>query len=240
MKRYFEKLYQKGTNQFHLLLAELMCEEKKSFVVTANPETFMTGCENKEFDNLLKDENTMIVPDGIGIVKAAHIAGYQVKERITGVEIAQFLFEEANRQEKSIYLLGAKEEVVSALVTRIKNLYPKVIVAGYENGYTPDKDTAFEKIAEIGPDIVLVALGIPQQELLIYRHLHQFNKGIFVGVGGGFDVLSGTKKRAPKIFIKLNMEWLYRIVREPNRLGRFFKSNVRFMMVLKKELKSNK
>lgn len=75
----------------------------------------------------------------------------------------------------------------------------------------------FEKIAKEKPDIVLVALGIPLQEKLIYKHLDQFNKGIFVGVGGSFDVISGHKKRAPKIFIKLNLEWLYRILKEPKR-----------------------
>ena len=77
--------------------------------------------------------------------------------------------------------------------------------------------------------MVLVALGIPQQELLIYNNLNNFNKGIFIGVGGSFDVLSGTKKRAPKLFIKLKLEWLYRIVCEPKRLKRFFRYNVKFL-----------
>ena len=84
------------------------------------------------------------------------------------------------------------------------------------------------------PDIILVAWGIPAQEKLIYKHLDKFDKGIFVGVGGSFDVISGHKKRAPKIFIKLNLEWLYRIIKEPKRLKRFYDSNVKFLFKVRR------
>ena len=75
---------------------------------------------------------------------------------------------------------------------------------------------------------------IPAQEKLIYQHLKDFNKGIFVGVGGSFDVLSGTKQRAPQFFIKYNLEWLYRIAKEPKRIKRFYNNNVKFILKLKK------
>ena len=234
MKEYFDKLYEDGEIKFHGILRKSLKDEKKLFVVTANPETLMTGQSNKEFDRLLQDDVTCMVPDGIGTVKAAHMLGHNVKGRVTGVEICQFLLEEANRQKKSVFFLGAKEEVVSALVNKVKHSCPGMKVAGYENGYVQDKDKVFERIVTLKPDVVLVALGIPQQELLIYRHLNEFDKGIFVGVGGSFDVLSGMKKRASKIFIKLNLEWLYRIVTEPKRLGRFFRSNIKFLMLIRK------
>ena len=86
-----------------------------------------------------------------------------------------------------------------------------------------------EEIVKKEPDVILVALGTPHQELLIDKYYERASKGIFLGVGGSFDVLSGMKKRAPRIFIKCNMEWLYRIVSEPKRIGRFYKSNVRFI-----------
>ena len=79
----------------------------------------------------------------------------------------------------------------------------------------------------------MVALGVPSQEKLIYKHLDEFKKGIFIGVGGSFDVLSGTKKRAPKLFIKTNTEWLYRIICEPKRLKRFWNNNVKFIIKVK-------
>ena len=103
-----------------------------------------------------------------------------------------------------------------------------------ENGYEKDKDKVFLDIVSKKPDIVLVALGIPLQEKLIYKYLDKFEKGIFVGVGGSFDVISGHKKRAPKVFIKLNLEWLYRIMKEPSRLKRFYDSNVKFIFKVRK------
>ena len=142
-----------------------------------------------------------------------------------------------NKHKKSIYLFGAKPEVVELLAKKIKIDYPNLKVLGYENGYVEDKNEAYKKIIELKPDIVLVAIGIPHQELLIYDNLKYFDKGIFMGVGGSFDVLSGTKKRAPKIFIKLKLEWLYRITTEPKRLKRFFRSNVRYLGIIQKEKK---
>ena len=92
-----------------------------------------------------------------------------------------------------------------------------------------------EYIKTTKPDIVLIALGIPLQEKLINKHINDFKKGIFIGVGGSFDVLSGSKKRAPKLFIKLNLEWLYRILREPKRISRFLKYNIKFIFKIIKE-----
>jgi N-acetylglucosaminyldiphosphoundecaprenol N-acetyl-beta-D-mannosaminyltransferase len=108
--------------------------------------------------------------------------------------------------------------------------YPNIKLVGATNGYIKDKDSVMEYIKTTKPDIVMLALGIPLQEKLIYKHIKVFKKGIFMGVGGSFDVLSGSKKRAPKIFIKLNLEWLYRIMCEPSRLKRFYDSNIKFML----------
>ena len=96
------------------------------------------------------------------------------------------------------------------------------------------RKSGFGKAKKESPDICLVALGIPFQETIIYKHFNEFKKGIFIGVGGSFDVLSGFKKRAPKIFQKLNIEWLYRIIKEPKRLKRFYKNNIQFVFQLKK------
>ena len=105
----------------------------------------------------------------------------------------------------------------------------------YENGYVEDKQKVFDEIEKLSPDLVLVALGIPAQELLINKNFEKFNKGIFIGVGGSFDVLSGTKKRAPKFFIKFHLEWLYRITTEPKRMKRFLDSNVKYLFKLSEE-----
>ena len=235
MKELFNKLYNKNEESFYKILAKNLKENKKTFIVTANPETFMMSENDDEMKKLLLDKNTILVPDGIGIVKAARMIDYDIKERITGIDIANKLLELGNDQKKSIYLFGAKQEVIDSMKEVLKKNYPDLKLAGTANGYEKDKDKVFEKIAKAQPDIVLVALGIPLQEKLIYKHLDKFDKGIFVGVGGSFDVISGHKKRAPKIFIKLNLEWLYRILKEPKRLKRFYDSNVKFLFKIKKK-----
>ena len=101
-------------------------------------------------------------------------------------------------------------------------------------------DIVFKEIIKLKPDVVMVALGIPNQEKLIYKHLKEFKKGIFIGVGGSFDVISGSKKRAPKLFVKLNIEWLYRICKEPSRLKRFWNNNVKFIFKIQKMKKKVK
>lgn len=234
MRDYFAKIYKEGYDSFIEILERKIKKDEKAFVITANPETLMIGKENSEFDCVLKSEKTTIVPDGIGVVKAANILNYDVKERVTGVEIVQGLFRILNQEQKKLYLFGAKKEVVTQLVEKVKKDYPNIIISGYNDGYVEDKDSVFDEIANIQPDVVLVALGIPAQEMLIAKHYNRFEKGIFIGVGGSFDVLSGMKKRAPKIFIKLNLEWLYRILKEPNRFGRFYRSNVKFISEIKK------
>lgn len=240
MRRYFEKTYLYGYDSYTKKLTECLEKGQKKFVVTANPETFMIAEKNLQFKNVLEDKDVEIVPDGIGVVKAGNILGYSIEERVTGVEICQYLLRQANQMSKSIYLFGAKPEVIEALIKKISQDYPNIRITGYKDGYVSNKEEVFDEIAAEQPDIVLVALGIPQQEILIYKNYERFAKGIFVGVGGSFDVLSGMKKRAPEFFVKCNLEWLYRIVKEPKRMKRFFVSNIKFIIEVLKLAKKGK
>ena len=195
----------------------------------------MIAEKDLELKEILEDDSVSFVPDGIGVVKAAKMIGVDVKERIPGIEIAEKLFEFANESKKSLYLFGAKQEVLNNLKEKIEKNYSNIKLLGMTNGYVENKEEEFQKIIKKEPDIVLVALGIPAQEKLIYKYFKDFKKGIFVGVGGSFDVLSGTKKRAPQIFIKTNTEWLYRILKEPKRIKRFWANNVKFIFKIRKE-----
>lgn len=234
MRKYFERIYNKDFESLKKELKNNLKNNKKTFIVTANPETFMISKKDDELEKILLAKNNVIVPDGVAILKASHMLGYDVKERITGIDIAYELLDFANELNKSLYLFGAKQEVIDGMNQVIKEKYPGIKLVGSKNGYVKDKDKAFEEIIKLKPDIVMVALGIPAQEKLINKHLSKFNKGIFIGVGGSFDVISGTKKRAPKIFIKLNLEWLYRIMCEPKRIKRFWNSNVKFILNVRK------
>ena len=234
MRKLFDKLYKKSAQSFYEILSDNLKNNKKTFVVTANPETFMISEKNEDVRKMLLDKETVMVPDGIGVLKAGKKIGYNIEERITGIDIANELLKFGNEQKKSIYLFGSKQEVIDSMKIVIKEQYPNLKLVGTSNGYVTDKDKVFDEIVKLEPDIVLVALGIPLQEMLIYKHLNKFKKGIFVGVGGSFDVMSGMKKRAPKIFIKLNLEWLYRIMKEPKRFKRFYNSNVKFILEIRK------
>ena len=234
MKELFKKLYNKDVDSFNKILKTNLKNDNKTFIVTANPETFMKSESDLELKKLLQDNETILVPDGIGIVKASRSIGYHIEERITGIDIATKLLEYGDELKKSIYLFGSAEEVIVSMKEVLNDKYKNLEIVGTSNGYVKDRDKVFKEISKLEPDIVLVALSITHKEKLIYKHLNKFKKGIFVGVGGSFDVISGHKKRAPKIFIKLNLEWLYRILKEPKRLKRFFNSNVLFMFKVKK------
>lgn len=234
MQEFLKKLYKDNKDNYYKELDKDLNNKKKRFIITVNPETLMMSEEDKELKNIL-DENFSYVADGIAVVKAANKLGINIKERITGIDIAQYLLKVANKNSYSMYLFGAKEEVIQELVNKIKIEYKNIKLLGFSNGYVKDKDKVMKEIVKLKPDICMIALGIPNQEKLIYKYFDKVDKGIYIGVGGSFDVLSGLKKRAPKIFIKLNLEWLYRIITEPKRLKRFWNSNVKFMFKIKRK-----
>ena len=138
MKEYFNKLYKGSKNDFYDLVKKNLISNKRMFVVTANPETLMTAENNSNFRNTLLDSNTTIIADGIGIVKGAKMLGYTLPGTIPGVDVCSELFKYCNELNKSIFLFGAKKEIVKKLVDTIKQKYPNAIIAGYENGYKKD------------------------------------------------------------------------------------------------------
>ena len=240
MRTYYDKAYKGKKKDFLNLLKERIDSGRRTFVVTANPEIFMLGRKLPEMNEALSDEETLIVPDGIGVIRGGKQLGYEFEERIPGVEICEELFVYADQKGRSLYLFGAEKSVLEDLAARVRMEYPNAVLAGCTDGYVQDKEKVFREIVEMQPDIVLVALGAPKQELLIHRYYRLGEKGVFIGVGGSFDVLSGRKKRAPSFFIRHNLEWLYRIASEPKRLKRFWDSNIKFLFELRKEKHGNR
>ena len=231
----YSTLYKKNKKCCYELIENNLRISKKTFIVTANPETYMLSKKDDEMKSIIYNNENLIVPDGISIVKTASYFGIDLKERITGVDLCSYLLKLADENKYSLYLFGSTSDVIEKLVNVIKEKYSNINILGYSNGYEKDKDAIMKKIVKLNPDICLVALGIPYQEKLINKYIDIAKKGIYVGVGGSFDVLSGTKKRAPKIFIKLNLEWLYRLICEPKRLKRFINSNVKFIFEVRKK-----
>ncbi len=230
MKDILEKIYNEEENIFYSILEDLLTTNKKKFIITVNPEIIMKSYKNIEIKEMLLNDNNILVPDGISIIKKAKQYNINIKERITGVDISSKALEICNKNKKSIYLFGSKKEVLDKLIININQKYPNINIVGFSDGYVEDKDKIMQEIISLSPDLILIALGVPNQELLINKYIEKAKKGVFIGVGGTFDVLSGCKKRAPKLFIKLNLEWLYRIICEPTRLKRFIQNNIVFML----------
>lgn len=235
MKEYLQLMYKGTKKDYYEYLDNLLENDQKKFIITANPETLSMAKKDEEVNNMLLDTNNSVVPDGVAVIKAGKYLKVDFKERIPGVDICEHLLEYASKHKKKVYIFGSKEETLIELNEKIKSNHSDMKLVGLTNGYVEDRDKEFEKIKKSKPDIVIVALGIPYQEKIIYKYLDKFDKGIFIGVGGSLDVLSGCKKRAPKTFIKLNLEWLYRIIIEPKRLKRFWNNNIKFILEVWKE-----
>lgn len=229
MKDILEKIYSQSESEFNKKLEKILINNEKKFIITVNPEIVMKSYKNKDIKEMLLNDNNILVPDGISIIKKAKKYNINTKERITGVDISSKALEICNKNKKSIYLFGAKKDILNKLIIKIKKEYPNINIVGFSDGYVTDKDKVMQEIISLSPDLILIALGVPNQELLINKYIDKAQKGVFIGVGGTFDVLSGCKKRAPKPFIKLNLEWFYRIICEPKRLKRFIQNNIVFM-----------
>lgn len=230
MREYFEKLYDKTMAELvPELLKRLEQELPPVLVVTANPEILMLGQRLPSYDGILRDPETLIVADGIGVVKAAKMLGLPSLTRIPGVELVEKLLAALAPRRGKIFLYGAKPEVMEALLTKIKQAYPDLQIVGAYHGYGQNEAVLQAEIAATQPDLVLAALGAPRQETFLAQCRKSLSQGILIGVGGSFDVISGQKRRAPKIWRKLNLEWAYRLLHEPKRLGRFVRNNLGFL-----------
>ncbi|MDN6040295.1 MAG: WecB/TagA/CpsF family glycosyltransferase, partial [Lactobacillus sp.] len=175
----------------------------------------------------------IINADGASVVLASRFLGRPLPERVAGIDLMQSLLRLSNEKHYSVYFIGAKEAVINQMIARLDVQYPELIVAGYQNGYFEG-----ERWSEIATEIKrsraqLVFIGItsPIKEQFIDFLLRHGVTSVLMGVGGSFDVLSGNIKRAPLWIQRLNLEWLFRMLQEPQRLfRRYFFGNGRFIL----------
>ena len=186
-------------------------------------------------ENLRKivNECPLINADGASIVLAAKMLKIPLKERVEGFDLFVRLVEEASDKNYKIYLFGAREEVVKKVKAIFERKYPTLQIVGYRNGYFTEADEPeiVKNMAESGADMMFVAFSSPKKEYWIRRYLKELNIPFVMGVGGSFDVIAGTTKRAPLWMQKCGMEWFYRFIQEPGRLWkRYLVGNVSFMI----------
>ncbi len=199
-----------------------------SQVVTINPEMFKEAEKNQNFSNIVK-EAEMVIPDGIGVKIALQITGKKAN-RIPGIDFAKKLLQEAAVSGIPVAIIGSKEDVVVKAVENLQNEINGLNIVYYHNGYFKEDAPIYEELKNKSPKLILVALGSPRQEEFIYNAKKVLNPALMVGIGGSLDVWSGSVKRAPKIFQKLGLEWLYRTVSQPSRFKRIFPTLPLFLL----------
>ena len=193
-----------------------------NFIVNINPEIIMNYYKNEEMINIFNKENYQI-PDGIGIVYASKIKKGNIKDRITGIDLMEKLCEKSINYNSKIFLYGGKENIAEKAKTELEKKYSGINIVGTCNGYIDD-NTVIDNINKSNANILFVGTGSPKQEEFIINNRNKLkNVKIFMPVGGSFDVISKTLKRAPDWTIKCHIEWLYRALRQPKRFFRIFK-----------------
>jgi len=206
-------------------------------VCTPNPEMVMIAQDDDEFKKILNSSD-LNIPDGNGVVWASRKLGEPLSERVAGYDFIHKIFELGQDMDISFYFLGAKPGVAEKAREKIEEQYVGIKVVGASDGYfsVEDELDVLEKINADKPDVLLVAMGAPKQERFIYKYRNKLNCKVAIGVGGCFDVISGNVKRAPKLFIKLRLEWLYRAITDFKRFKRLT-AIPKFMVKVKKEKK---
>lgn len=190
-----------------------------NFIVNINPEIIIKNYKNKNLKNIFNSQKYQIA-DGIGIILASKIKHKKIKERITGIDLMQLICKESVKYDSRIFLYGSKNTIADKAKSELEQLYPDIQIVGTCNGYE-DTEKVIKKINESNANIIFVGLGSPKQEKFIINNREILkNIKIFMPVGGSFDVISKTLKRAPSWMIKANLEWLYRLFQEPKRIFR--------------------
>lgn len=198
-------------------------EDNYKMIFTPNPEMIMEARKDDYFNTVLNNAD-IIIPDGIGVVYASKLNDVKIKERVAGCDVVFNILDKYKDTGKTVYLLGAGKGVAEKAKKNIEETYKGFNVIGVHDGYFDDLEeiNIVNEINELKPDILLVGLGLGKQEKWIYEH-KDLNVKVAMGVGGVIDVLAGIVNRAPEIFIKLNLEWLYRVLKQPSRFFRILK-----------------
>lgn len=207
-----------GLDESMMKISENLAAGKEQRIVTANPELIYTAQKDPELQTIINTAD-LVLPDGIGVVWAARQFGCHLRERVTGIDLTCRILEEGNRQGWRIFLLGARPGVAEKAVSAQYRKYPGIVFCCHHGFFTKEEEPlVLERVRKFAPDILLVGLGAPRQELF-----NAANDGIArvrMGVGGTIDVLAGEVKRAPRFFCDHNLEWLYRLMKEPSRIRR--------------------
>ena len=195
----------------------------KLTVFTPNAEIAQACAKSEETMRIVSSAD-MLLPDGAGVLKAAEILGTPLKEKVAGVEYGENIVRLCAEKGYSLYILGGKPGVAEKAAENLQNKYSELKIAGCRDGYFDKSfdgsESTVNAINESGADVLFVCLGVPAQEKWAYENKSRLSAKIIACLGGSVDIYAGTAKRAPKLFISLRLEWLWRLIKQPSRIGR--------------------
>ena len=193
---------------------------RAAIVVTPNAEIGYDAAKDQEFCSLLNQADLML-PDGAGVVMAAKLRKTPLKEKVAGIDFARNMLSVFARRGTKLYLLGSKPGVAEQAAEKMKTIAPGLVICGTADGYFKEEGPVVEKIQEAGAEALFVCLGAPKQEIFMFAHRDELpTVRLMAGLGGSLDGFAGNVKRAPNWMIKTNLEWFYRLCKEPKRIGR--------------------
>ena len=191
------------------------------YIVTANPEIVLHSREDAAYAAAVNGAD-LVLADGVGDLYAARLLKTPLPERVAGSDLTPRLLSRLAERGGSVFLYGARPGVAERAGRALQSACPGLRIAGTENGYISDETALFTALDKEQPDLLLLGLGVPRQELWMARNRQRTN-AVMIGVGGLLDVFAGDIPRAPEAWQKLGLEWLYRLVREPKRIRRMIR-----------------
>ena len=218
---------------------ELLDRPGADYCVTPNAEIVYEAMHDEAFCALLNDA-ALVLPDGAGTVLGAKLLGTPLKEKVAGIDFASNLLGVLAASGKTLYLLGSKPGIGEKAAEKMLEMHPKLQICGVADGYFKDEGPVVEKINAVRPDVLFVCLGAPKQEKFMHEHRNELDVRLMIGLGGSLDGFAGTVRRAPKWMIRLQLEWLYRLIKEPRRIGRMMRLPKFVLAVLASRLRGGK
>lgn len=209
-------------SEFTAKAEQMLQTGEHGYVVTPNAEIVYEAMHDDGFRALL-NEASMVLPDGAGVVLGAKILGTPIREKVAGIEFGEEVCRVLAKNGGRLYLLGGKPGIAKAAGEKLCEKYPGLQICGTDDGYFMDAGGVIAKINEAKPDVLFVCLGAPKQEKFIRDHFEALDVTLMLGLGGSLDGYAGVAQRAPRWMIDLSLEWLYRLLKEPKRLGRMMR-----------------
>lgn len=201
---------------------QMLCSDHAHYVVTPNPE-IVEACRESAAAKAAVNGADLVLPDGIGVIYGAKMLKTPLKERVPGIEFGTGMIEKCARLGKRVYLLGVKPGIAEQAAENLCRRFPGLIIAGTHDGYFKEDAPVAQAIRETGADMALVCLGAPKQELFMAQYGEATGAKLLMGLGGSLDIFAGVAQRAPEFYCKHNLEWLYRLIKNPSRFGRMLK-----------------